>query len=50
MKTYKEYNLDELLDELVALCYNPVLNEAKIEEVKGEIKKRVRLLDAHSKI
>ena len=50
MKPYKNYSFDELLAELVALGYKPVLNEAKIEEVKDEIKKRVRLLEAHSKI
>jgi len=50
MKPYKNYSFGELLDELAALAKRPVLNEAKVEEVKGEIRKRVRLIEAHSKI
>ena len=57
MRAYKDYTLDELLDELTKLgAMSHVFKAAfvpefmrKEENVKAEIKKRFALLEAHQK-
>ena len=48
MKPYTEFTLEELLSKLVYLGGVLCPPEDKIEAVKTEIRKRIRLVEAHS--
>jgi len=57
MKTYQEYSINELLDELTTLAaMSQLVHEALVSDVlekeanvMAEIKKRFALLEAHQK-